>query len=331
MSARGAGRSVIAYRRRATPAARRRGRPSRPPTARSLATAALIVEHPLLLGALLSRVLGAAARARARRRALRAGRRAIAADAAPDGARQRPRQPRGADRVRPARRLGRPRPGQPDASRPSSTGSSSACDCWSSALACLLVVCTANPDELLHALRRISPRSALTASLTTRLIPVLGEDARRLAEAQRCRPDGGARGARGRLAILRATVSGALERSLDVAAVLEMRGYGAARRHRRARGARARATTSPSRCSATRPPGTVDPGARSVQRGSLHRLSAAQHGADARHDRPGARSSSPSRWLPFARPPRDRAVSVLRFEHVTYRYPGARWRMPSAT
>ena len=34
-------------------------------------------------------------------------------------------------------------------------------------LACLLVVCTANPDELLFSLRRISPRSALTAALTT--------------------------------------------------------------------------------------------------------------------------------------------------------------------
>ena len=102
-------------------------------------------------------------------------------------------------------------------------------------LGCLLVVCTANPDELLLAFRRVAPRSALTAVLTTRLIPVLGDDARRLAEAQRCRPDGGARGARGRLAILRATVGGALERSLDVAAVLEMRGYGS-----RARGATAR-------------------------------------------------------------------------------------------
>ncbi|HMD51878.1 MAG TPA: energy-coupling factor transporter transmembrane component T [Solirubrobacteraceae bacterium] len=97
-------------------------------------------------------------------------------------------------------------------------------------LACMLVICAANPDELLLAFRRISPRSALTATLTTRLIPVLGEDARRLAEAQRCRPDRGARGARGRLAILRATVGGALERSLDVAAVLEMRGYGSAGR-----------------------------------------------------------------------------------------------------
>ena len=94
-------------------------------------------------------------------------------------------------------------------------------------LACLLVVCAADPDELLLAARRFSPSSAITAALATRLIPVLGADARRLAEAQRCRPDGGARGARGRAAILRATVGGALERSLDVAAVLEMRGYGA--------------------------------------------------------------------------------------------------------
>ncbi len=94
-------------------------------------------------------------------------------------------------------------------------------------LACLLVVCAADPDELLLAFRRISPRSALTATLATRLIPVLGKDAARLAEAQRCRPDGGAQGVRGRLEILRATVGGALDRSLDVAAVLEMRGYGA--------------------------------------------------------------------------------------------------------
>jgi energy-coupling factor transport system permease protein len=97
-------------------------------------------------------------------------------------------------------------------------------------LACLLVVCTADPDELLFAFRRVAPRSALSAALATRLIPVLAADARRLAEAQRCRPDGGAQGARGRLAILGASVGGALERSLDVAAVLEMRGYGAGRR-----------------------------------------------------------------------------------------------------
>jgi energy-coupling factor transport system permease protein len=107
-------------------------------------------------------------------------------------------------------------------------------------LACLLVVCSADPDELLLACRRISPHSALTATLATRLIGVIGQDARRLAEAQRCRPDGGARGARGKLAVVRATVSGALDRSLDVAAVLEMRGYGARGRVPATRRARSR-------------------------------------------------------------------------------------------
>ena len=34
-----------------------------------------------------------------------------------------------------------------------------------------------DPDELLKALRRISYRSALTASLATRLVPVLARDA----------------------------------------------------------------------------------------------------------------------------------------------------------
>jgi energy-coupling factor transport system permease protein len=100
------------------------------------------------------------------------------------------------------------------------------------ALACLLAVCTANPDELLVSTRRISPHSALTASLATRMVPVLGADAQRLAEAMRCRPDGGPRGTRGHLAILRATIAGALDRSLDVAAVLEMRGYGSRGRPR---------------------------------------------------------------------------------------------------
>jgi energy-coupling factor transport system permease protein len=117
-------------------------------------------------------------------------------------------------------------------------------------LACLLVVCAADPDELLLAFRRVSPNSALTATLATRLIAVIGEDARRLAEAQRCRPDGGARGARGRLAVVRATVGGALDRSLDVAAVLEMRGYGARPHDRaddRARGRAPRAARARSR------------------------------------------------------------------------------------
>jgi energy-coupling factor transport system permease protein len=97
-------------------------------------------------------------------------------------------------------------------------------------LACTLIVCAVDPDRLMFAFRRVAPHSALTAALATRMIPVLGQDAQRLADAQRCRPDGGAGGMRGRMAILRATVGGALERSLDVAAVLEMRGYGSAGR-----------------------------------------------------------------------------------------------------
>ena len=98
-------------------------------------------------------------------------------------------------------------------------------------LACLLVVCAADPDELLLAFRRISPHSALTATIATRMVPLLAHDARRLAEAQRCRPDGGARrcGARWRSCGDRRR---ALDRSLDVAAVLEMRGYGGAGRPR---------------------------------------------------------------------------------------------------
>ena len=56
-----------------------------------------------------------------------------------------------------------------------------------------------DPDETLRIVRRLSFRSALTASLATRMIPVLAADAQRLAEAQRTRPDGRAtRGARAR-------------------------------------------------------------------------------------------------------------------------------------
>jgi energy-coupling factor transport system permease protein len=83
-----------------------------------------------------------------------------------------------------------------------------------------------DPDELLRAFRRLSFRSALTAALATRMVPVLARDARRLRDAQRCRPGRPA----SRLAIARAVTSGALDRAVDVAATLEVRGYGSARR-----------------------------------------------------------------------------------------------------
>jgi energy-coupling factor transport system permease protein len=87
-----------------------------------------------------------------------------------------------------------------------------------------------DPDETLRIVRRLSFRSALTASLATRMIPVLAADAQRLAEAQRTRPLGPPRGARGRLALLRAVVGGSLDRAMDVAATLEVRGFATARR-----------------------------------------------------------------------------------------------------
>jgi energy-coupling factor transport system permease protein len=87
-----------------------------------------------------------------------------------------------------------------------------------------------DPDELMRAVRRFSYRSALTASLATRLVPVLVRDATRMSEAARCR----ARPA-SRSMVARAALASALDRAVDVAAALELRGYGSARRPARVR------------------------------------------------------------------------------------------------
>jgi energy-coupling factor transport system permease protein len=100
-----------------------------------------------------------------------------------------------------------------------------------------LILCAAlytaavDPDEVLRLLRRVSFHSALTATLATRMVPVLIRDSQRLADAQRCRPGRPPT----RVALMRAASSGALDRALDVAAALEVRGYGAARRPPRTR------------------------------------------------------------------------------------------------
>ena len=94
-------------------------------------------------------------------------------------------------------------------------------------MACALLSATVDPDELVRGLRRWSFRSALTAVLALRLVPVLARDARRLEEARRCRADGGGSGPAARTAVLRAVTTGALDRAIDVAATLEVRGYGA--------------------------------------------------------------------------------------------------------
>lgn len=85
-------------------------------------------------------------------------------------------------------------------------------------------------DELLRIFRRLSFRSALTASLATRMLPVLAADAQRLSEAQRTRPHGATGGTRGRVALLGAVIGGSLDRAMDVAATLEVRGFATARR-----------------------------------------------------------------------------------------------------
>ena len=94
-----------------------------------------------------------------------------------------------------------------------------------------LYTATVDPDEVLRLFRRVSFRSALTATLATRMVGVLIRDSHRLADAQRCRPGRPP----SRLALMRAASSGVLDRALDIAAALEVRGYGAAARLPRAR------------------------------------------------------------------------------------------------
>src|SRR4051794_24721212 len=97
-------------------------------------------------------------------------------------------------------------------------------------LAAALYTAAVDPDEVLRLFRRAGFRSALTAVLATRMVPVLARDGARLSDAQRCRPPGAGQPRARRLALVRAVAAGALDRAVDVAATLEVRGYGAARR-----------------------------------------------------------------------------------------------------
>src|SRR3954449_4075470 len=91
-----------------------------------------------------------------------------------------------------------------------------------------LFAAVVDPDELLKLMRRLSYRSALTGSLATRLVPVIARDATRMGDAARCRPR-----PPGRLEGTRAALTGALERSVEGPAALEVRGYPPARPPRR--------------------------------------------------------------------------------------------------
>jgi len=81
-----------------------------------------------------------------------------------------------------------------------------------------------DPDRVLRAIRPVAARSALTATLVSRLVPIAAADGARMAEAGRLR--GPAAAPVGRAALTRRLVAGSLDRSVDIAATLELRGYG---------------------------------------------------------------------------------------------------------
>jgi energy-coupling factor transport system permease protein len=77
---------------------------------------------------------------------------------------------------------------------------------------------------VLRVLRPLAGRSALTATLVSRLVPVAAADAVRLRDAARLRGPGAA--AVGTAPLARRLLAGSFDRAVDVAATLELRGYG---------------------------------------------------------------------------------------------------------
>lgn len=94
-----------------------------------------------------------------------------------------------------------------------------------------------DPDRVLAWLRPVARRSALTATLVARSVPLAASDLSRLRAAAKLR--GPAAAPANRTALARRLVAGALDRSVDAAATLELRGY--------ASGARAAAAAQRSR------------------------------------------------------------------------------------
>jgi len=103
-------------------------------------------------------------------------------------------------------------------------------------VACAVYSACVDPDRVLRALRPFAGRSALTATLVSRLVPVAAADAARLRDASALR--GPAAAPVGKAPLARRLLAGSLDRAVDVAATLELRGYslGAPRaRNRRSR------------------------------------------------------------------------------------------------
>ncbi len=81
-----------------------------------------------------------------------------------------------------------------------------------------------DPDRMLRAVSGVAKRSALTATLISRLVPLAASDYSRLGEAAGLRGPGAA--PVGRAAMAGRLLGGSLDRAVDVAATLELRGYG---------------------------------------------------------------------------------------------------------
>jgi energy-coupling factor transport system permease protein len=81
-----------------------------------------------------------------------------------------------------------------------------------------------DPDRVLRVVRPLARHSALTATLVSRMVPVAAADLARLREAAALRGPGAA--PVGRAALARRLIEGSLDRAVDVAATLELRGYG---------------------------------------------------------------------------------------------------------
>ena len=195
----------------------------------ALAVVALLFRHPVVLGAVLVALAGAAVGARSGRTVLRAIRwvvpfallmAAINALASRNG-------------LTVIARLGDWGPlGQADVTLEATVYGALIGVQAIALTACFAVWSVAvDPDEVLRAFRRVSFHSALTATLATRLHWVLMRDASRMTEALRCRPGAPP----GRIALLRAVTAGTLERAVDTAAALELRGYAGAHRPPRMR------------------------------------------------------------------------------------------------
>jgi ABC-type multidrug transport system fused ATPase/permease subunit len=186
--------------------------------------------------------------------------------------------------------------------------------------ACALLTAAVDPDEVLRLSRRVSFRSALTAALAVRLVPVLARDGRRLAQAAHCRAKPA-----GRPAVLRAVATSALDRAVDVAATLEVRGYASPAPGRgRARGGGPPWSRHDLAFAAS---GGGAAGARrrrdDRRRRGVQRLPAAAGRGGPGGDRAVPRHRA-RRAPALRRPPGDRAIAaLLAFEGVTYAYPDA--------